>query len=61
MLPLVLSHTRAPFALASSIMSTMRGCSIGSPPPVHRIQAPYSPHSAAIRFQSGSGKRSPFR
>ena len=47
--------------LASSIMSTIRGWSIGSPPPVHRIQAPYSPHSAASRFQSGSGNKSPFR
>ena len=61
MLPLVFSQTRAPFALASSIMSTMRGWSIGSPPPVHRIHAPYSPHSAASRFHSGSGKRSPLR
>jgi hypothetical protein len=40
MLPLVFNQTRAPRALANSIISTMRGCSIGSPPPVQRIHAP---------------------
>jgi hypothetical protein len=38
MLPFVLSQIRAPLALAYSIISTMRGCSMGSPPPVQRIQ-----------------------
>lgn len=61
MLPLVFSQTRAPRALAYSIISTIRGWSIGSPPPVQRIQAPWGPHSSAILFQSGSGSRSPFR
>ena len=40
MLPLVFIQTRAPCALANSIMSTIFGWSIGSPPPVQRIQAP---------------------
>ena len=61
MLPLVLSHTRAPRSLANSIISTICGCSIGSPPPVHRIHAPYWPHSIAILFHSSTGKRSPSR
>ncbi len=58
MLPFVLSHTRAPRPFAYSIISTMCGWSIGSPPPVQRIQAPYSPHSSAILFHSSTGSRS---
>ena len=48
-------------AFANSIISTIRGCSIGSPPPVQRNQAPNSPASLAIRFQSSCGNRSPER
>ena len=59
MLPLVFIQMRAPFALANSTISTICGWSIGSPPPVQRIQAPYSPHSSAIFSHSGTGIRSP--
>ena len=59
MLPLVLSQIRAPRALEYSIISTMWGWSMGSPPPVMRIQDPYGPHSSAIFSQSLTGIRSP--
>ncbi len=50
-----------PLMIVLSIISTMWGCSMGSPPPVQRSQAPYSPDSSAIFCHSGTGNRSPPR
>ena len=55
------SRSARPSPWRTRSCSTMCGWSIGSPPPVQRIQAPYGPHSSAILFHSGTGNRSPSR